>query len=1071
MGSLRQAGGGPRRRAVAFAAALTLVCALAAVLPAAGSTQAAASFVTRAGSQLLLDGKPYRFTGINIYNANNASGCWYALASGSGLDDSLGAIGGGSKVIRAWFFQALATSGGGRDWSGIDHTLSVAAAHGARVIVTLGNQWKDCDGPAGGAGSFKDEAWYTGGYTQPDPAGTESYRDWVAEIVARYKDDPTILAWQLMNEAEVKPSESSGSCSVDAEGILKAFAADVSGLIRSTDSDHLISLGTIGGGQCGAQSDEYQDLHDIPTIDLCEYHDYGSPTVPMPGDQWNGLQRRLDQCNALNKPLFVGETGIRPSDISQNSQPNFPLWTRANAFEAKFRAQFGAGVAGELVWAWDAQGSKEDDYDIGPGDPTLRTLTVWNSPSGGTTQRVSVPAGGGEANNRSVVPYVTPDGRYVLFSSEATNLSLDDTFANPSCAAVDVFLKDRQTGSVELVDVDSSEQQLRGFCGSVGDGISADGRYVLFESDAYRSTPSQYVGSDVLVRDRVAGTTRNLTAGANGRSGNAMITPDGRYVLFGSEASNIVSGTPSCPFHWRQYLYDLRTTTVELVSVGSSGTDGCNSNGANLGEVSADGRFVVFQTDDDLVPEDAGNVRDLDVYLRDRQAATTTPVSVDTAATPTQGFDPRISADGSTIAYDSTSSSIVDGDDNALGGLQQGSDVFTYDRVSHATQRVSVDSSGHEFEFAFWPSLSARGRFVTFIAGHVMSRDPANHLDVYVHDRQTGTTERIGSTSGLPGGGIAQGARLSLGGGFVVFQSTGSTYASGDTNNTEDVFVHARSGPVEPPFPVTSDSDGDGVVDAIDTGNGAFSDGSTTGSIVDRAGLTVLVTDAPAPDGVRMTVAGSGTARAVFTVCGFSTLRLGPGSDVTITCGSVKVQVAAGSAELVLGGGQTVVSVPAGVTARVTDTGGGTYKVEDLGGGPVTVTVGGVVTTVPAGGSTSAATWRFVGFEAPVANPPALTAVAAGDPVPLKWQLLRQDGSAVTGLKSVAGLAVTQIDCTTKAAIASPIAVSPVPKLDDKTKGRYQLTWTTAKSWAKTCRALALDVGQGIRQQAYFRFS
>src|SRR5262249_42063296 len=199
------------------AVAVALACALVFALSASGSTQAAPSFVTRSGTQLLLDGKPYRFAGINIYNANNASGCWYNLAAGSGLGDSLSSIGAGANVIRAWFFQALATNGGVRDWSGIDHTLAAAAAHGARVIVTLGNQWAACDGPNGGAGTYKDEAWYTGGYQQPDPAGTESYRDWVAEIVARYKDNPTILAWQLMNEAEVKPSEGSSSCSVNAE--------------------------------------------------------------------------------------------------------------------------------------------------------------------------------------------------------------------------------------------------------------------------------------------------------------------------------------------------------------------------------------------------------------------------------------------------------------------------------------------------------------------------------------------------------------------------------------------------------------------------------------------------------------------------------------------------------------------------------------------------------------------------------------------------------------------------------------------------------------------------------------
>ena len=165
---LRRVHGG---RGTAFGAvAAALISALSLALPASAEAQGSSSFVTRSGTQLRLDGQAYRFTGINIYNANNASGCWYPLSNGPDLGASLDAIGGGAKVIRAWFFQALATSAGARDWNGIDHTLSVAAAHGVRVIATLGNQWIHCDGPAGGAGSYKDDAWYTNGYKQPDPA-------------------------------------------------------------------------------------------------------------------------------------------------------------------------------------------------------------------------------------------------------------------------------------------------------------------------------------------------------------------------------------------------------------------------------------------------------------------------------------------------------------------------------------------------------------------------------------------------------------------------------------------------------------------------------------------------------------------------------------------------------------------------------------------------------------------------------------------------------------------------------------------------------------------------------------
>jgi mannan endo-1,4-beta-mannosidase len=345
---------------------------VAVVLPLAFPAEATphgSPFVQRAGTRLVLNGQPYWFTGLNIYNANSVDNCWYTMGTGPILDQSLRQMGRAKKAFRAWFFQSLATKNLQRDWSAFDHTLAVARAHGAKVIVTLGNQWADCEPAAG----YKDETWYLARYQLPDPGGTVSYRDWVAEIVMRYRNDPTILAWQLLNEAEVKPNINAG-CSIGAATILKTFATDVSGLIKSIDQNHLVSLGTIGGGQCGAQGDEYRDVHSVATIDLCEFHDY-QPNAPMPGDQWNGLQVRIDQCKAIGKPIFVGEVGIRPIDV-----PGGTLWHRAFAFEAKFRAQFRAGVVGELAWAWSALGSTLDNYDIGPRDPALVVLGLYARP-------------------------------------------------------------------------------------------------------------------------------------------------------------------------------------------------------------------------------------------------------------------------------------------------------------------------------------------------------------------------------------------------------------------------------------------------------------------------------------------------------------------------------------------------------------------------------------------------------------------------------------------------------------------------------------------------------------------
>jgi mannan endo-1,4-beta-mannosidase len=321
-------------------------------------TAETATFVTRQGRQLIAGGQPYRFVGVNIYNANSTKdNCWYTMGTGPALDSALSAMP-GQSVFRAWFFQREATTNGLRDWKAFDHTLSVAKAHGERVIATLSDQWGACED-----GIYKNERWYQSGYRTAVAAGmTQTYHEWVGTIVSRYKDNPTIMAWQLMNEAEDQTAGQGSACSATAEATLRSWAADMASFVKSIDRNHLLSIGTIGSGQCGGR--EYSSLHAIAGVDLCEYHDYGQPQSPMPGDQWHGLQVQLDRCNALNKPLFVGETGI------YGVGPTI----RAADFRAKFAAQFSAGIVGELIWAWRGGGqggSTTTGYEVGPGDPTL----------------------------------------------------------------------------------------------------------------------------------------------------------------------------------------------------------------------------------------------------------------------------------------------------------------------------------------------------------------------------------------------------------------------------------------------------------------------------------------------------------------------------------------------------------------------------------------------------------------------------------------------------------------------------------------------------------------------------
>ncbi len=215
--------------------------------PAPTTAPSSSGFVGRSGTQLTLGGKPFVFTGFNIYQANSRSNCSYTMGTGSALDTALSGIGSGNQVFRSWFFQAMATSKGVRDWSAFDHTLAVAKAHGVKVIATLANQWGSCESPTS---QYKYASWYQGGYkTQVLATTTVPYRQFVQEVVSRYKNDPTIAMWQLMNEAEIKTNSSTCGSTTD----LYNFTSDVSKLIKSIDSNHLVSLGTMGSSQCGTQ--------------------------------------------------------------------------------------------------------------------------------------------------------------------------------------------------------------------------------------------------------------------------------------------------------------------------------------------------------------------------------------------------------------------------------------------------------------------------------------------------------------------------------------------------------------------------------------------------------------------------------------------------------------------------------------------------------------------------------------------------------------------------------------------------------------------------------------------------
>ncbi|HEX5504820.1 MAG TPA: HYR domain-containing protein, partial [Thermomicrobiales bacterium] len=234
--------------------------------------------------------------------------------------------------------------------------------------------------------------------------------------------------------------------------------------------------------------------------------------------------------------------------------------------------------------------------------------------------------------------------------------------------------------------------------------------------------------------------------------------------------------------------------TTERVSVASDGTQANSGSGVFTLALSTDGRFVAFVSDaTNLVPNDTNGRGD--VFVRDRQAGATERVSVDSDGVQANGASDihsvALSADGRYVAFLSAATNLVPGDTNST------TDVFVRDRQFGTTERVSVAGGGAQANNGSTdtPALSADGRYVAFASAATNLVPGVDTIceDVFVHDRQTGATERVSVASdGGQANGCSRDPTLSADGRSVAFRSFASNLVPDDTNGTWDVFVHDR---------------------------------------------------------------------------------------------------------------------------------------------------------------------------------------------------------------------------------------------------------------------------------------
>jgi hypothetical protein len=434
--------------------------------------------------------------------------------------------------------------------------------------------------------------------------------------------------------------------------------------------------------------------------------------------------------------------------------------------------------------------------------------------------------GTNSGNGSSFDPKISSNGRFMVFSSHASDL-----VARDSNYAEDVFLRDLQNGTTTLVSVnkqgtDSGKNAFYTsplpFKSHSNDPvISANNRFVAFTSRATDLVDT--FGGDspkfnIFVRDLQSKTTALVSVNKDGsRTGNyssqnPVISRHGNFVAFTSYADDLVETDTNGT--WDVFVRDLQNGTTTLVTVNKDGTDSgyCESYPTRRGNpkppvISADGRFVAFTSyAGDLVDNDTNGCSMEDIFIRDLQNGTTTLVNINVEGVNSGLQDYTsidMSADGRFIVFSSRANDLVESDNDTY------IDVFVRDLQTATTKLVSINKNGtgsgscwsdpyhcHSYD----PVITPDGRFVTFSskADDLVDVDSNDRVDVFVRDLQMGTTSLVSiNRNGTDSGSCRSDATscrsyrpgITPDGRFVTFSSNAYDLVATDTFNNSNVFL------------------------------------------------------------------------------------------------------------------------------------------------------------------------------------------------------------------------------------------------------------------------------------------
>lgn len=423
------------------------------------------------------------------------------------------------------------------------------------------------------------------------------------------------------------------------------------------------------------------------------------------------------------------------------------------------------------------------------------------------------------AANGGILGSASADGRYVVFASTITNnksdLKPNVTFSSAGGSSA-VFVRDRQTGALELIDVDPSGQHVGAWAfndQNQNPVISPDGRYVLFQSRSATIVPGiTYTPglTNIFLRDRQTQTTRIVSVDPTGTTNIPVpgdtqfaMSDDARFIAYTTNATSPYAGVSNPSGHPYILLRDMgdgvTAPSTTLVSEGLANDGVIRGDSRDL-SISADGRYVLFRSRDASMATTDTNVQ-YDVYRWDRTSGDLELVSVskdgggktgDRGAS--AGYPPSMTPDGRYVVFGSSSYDIVDGMPTAVGSPRYSS-VYSRDMVTGVTSVVATGYDPVDSKHAWAPSIASNGKIVFLTTAAYPIDPPPNFVNVQIV-ATTGAVTGIGNQNSdgfiLTGYEASKAPVISPDGRYVAFWSLATDIEpdfADDNGNTGDLYL------------------------------------------------------------------------------------------------------------------------------------------------------------------------------------------------------------------------------------------------------------------------------------------